>query len=338
MKQKYYIGVDVSKLKVDIALMDQSKQVLLEQVVKNEVKALKSFFTKILRRYKIDIEDLLVCCETTGIYNHPLGVSCSDLGIFLWVESALKIKKAASDLRGKSDRKDALRIAEYAIRYEDRRLRFVPKDEVTERLGDLLKARETLIEQRVAIENQLSESKAMHPETYKTLYNCYKTILKTLQRELSKIESQIDELTRKEPEVQQNIGLLTSIPGIGRQNALNFILFTNNFKGFESANHLACYAGVVPFPNQSGGTIKKDRVSKLANHKLKKLLHMAAMSCIRAHGDLKEYYIRKVKEGKNKMLVINALRNKLAHRMFAVIKRQTPYVNQISDPAILAGS
>jgi transposase len=131
---------------------------------------------------------------------------------------------------------------------------------------------------------------------------------------------------------------LTSIPGIGRQNALNFILFTNNFKDFHSANHLACYAGVVPFPNQSGGTIKKDRVSKLANHKLKKLLHMAAMSCIRAHGDLKEYYIRKVKEGKNKMLVINALRNKLAHRMFAVIKRQTPYVNQISDPAILAGS
>jgi transposase len=74
----------------------------------------------------------------------------------------------------------------------------------------------------------------------------------------------------------------------------------------------------VPFPNQSGVSIKRDRVSKLANQKLKKLLHMAAMSCIRAHGELKEYFIRKVKEGKNKMLVINAIRNKLVHRMFAV--------------------
>ncbi|MBK6525459.1 MAG: IS110 family transposase [Crocinitomicaceae bacterium] len=69
---------------------------------------------------------------------------------------------------------------------------------------------------------------------------------------------------------------------------------------FANPKHLACYAGVAPFPNESGTVIKRARVSKLANMKLKTLLHMAAMSCIRAKGDLKEYYIRKVKEGKTK--------------------------------------
>jgi len=338
MKQKYFIGVDVSKSKVDIAVLSSTKEVVSEMVVKNEEKALTRFFRMLFKRHNIGKDDILVCCETTGIYNHPLETCCTLGDIFLWVETALKIKKAASDLRGKSDKKDALRIAEYALRYEDKKHRFVPKDAATEKLGDLLKARDTLIEQRVALENQLSESKAMHPERYKTLQDCFKATLKTIGKELAKLEGEIDALIKKDESVKKNMELLTSIPGIGRQNALNFILHTNNFKNFESANHLACYAGVVPFPNQSGISIRKDRVSKLANHKLKKLLHMAAMACIRAHGELKAYYQRKVKEGKNKMSVINAMRNKLAHRIFAVIKRQTPYINPIGDPAIIAGS
>ncbi|MDN3693065.1 transposase [Chryseobacterium tructae] len=40
---------------------------------------------------------------------------------------------------------------------------------------------------------------------------------------------------------------MTSIPGIGTQCALNLIIITNNFKSFDNAKHLACYAGVVPF-------------------------------------------------------------------------------------------
>jgi len=101
MKQMYYIGVDVSKGKVDIAVLNSAKEVVLEQIIKNEVKALNRFFRVLIRKLKIENEDILVCCETTGIYNHPLEVSCAQLNIFLWVESAFKIKKAASDLEGK---------------------------------------------------------------------------------------------------------------------------------------------------------------------------------------------------------------------------------------------
>lgn len=54
---------------------------------------------------------------------------------------------------------------------------------------------------------------------------------------------------------------------------------------------------------------------------------MAAMSSVKVKGELKEYYIRKVAEGKNKMLVLNNLRNKLVERMFAVIKRKSEYVS-----------
>lgn len=127
--------------------------------------------------------------------------------------------------------------------------------------------------------------------------------------------------------MSKTVELLSSIPGIGRQTSLQFIVYTRNFTLFQNAKHLACYAGVAPFPNESGTLIKKARVSQLANKKLKKLLHLAAMASVKAKGDLKEYFIRKVQEGKNKMLVLNNVRNKLVSRMFAVIKRQSKYVS-----------
>lgn len=119
---------------------------------------------------------------------------------------------------------------------------------------------------------------------------------------------------------------MKSIPGIGQISALQFIVATNNFKNFESAKHLACYAGVVPFQNKSGTIIKRERISKMANQKIKMLLHLAAMSACRSDLELKAYFIRKVKEGKNKMSVLNAIRNKLVHRIMAVVTRQTPYI------------
>jgi hypothetical protein len=45
----------------------------------------------------------------------------------------------------------------------------------------------------------------------------------------------------------------------------------------------------------------------------------------RMKGELHDYYERKVAEGKNKMLILNAVRAKLVYRMFAVIKNDVPY-------------
>jgi hypothetical protein len=62
---------------------------------------------------------------------------------------------------------------------------------------------------------------------------------------------------------------------------------------------------------------------------MKRLLHMAAVSVLtKKDGELREYYDRKVSDGKNKMLVINVLRSKLVARMFAVIKHDKPYMPQ----------
>ena len=98
--------------------------------------------------------------------------------------------------------------------------------------------------------------------------------------------------------------------------------------GGEDWRKLACYCGVAPFKHQSGSSIKgKTKVSHIANKKMKSLLNMAALSAKRNDIEIKEYYERKVEEGKNKMSVLNAIRCKIISRAFAVIERETPFVN-----------
>jgi len=71
----------------------------------------------------------------------------------------------------------------------------------------------------------------------------------------------------------------------------------------------------------------RTRVSKMANMNMKKLLHLGAMSAIQCSEELKTFYNRKVDQGKNKMSVLNAVRNKLISRIFACIKNNRMYQN-----------
>lgn len=331
MIQKCFIGIDISKEKVDFACIDSNYKILFEKKICNSESKIRTLLVGTMRKLKLDREEILVCCEQTGIYNRNLERVCIEIGITLWVESAFKIKKTASSLRGKSDKMDAMRIADYARRYSDKQREYREPSLDNQKLKTLLNARETVIGEITRLTQQINESKDFDSTKYKLLKMCFDKPVKALKRQLAEIETEINLLIEACPEMQQNAKLLSSIPGIGRQNALAFIVYTENFKNFSNAKHLACYAGVAPFPNESGTIIKRARVSKLANLKLKSLLHMAAMSCIRAKGELKEYYIRKVLEGKNKMLVLNNVRNKLIERMFAVIKRQSAYVENYSD-------
>lgn len=328
MTQSYLIGVDVSKEKVDSALINDQIETLSEKEVTNTDQKLESYLKSVLKQFKIGPERLLVCCENTGIYSNPLKRVCHKLGINLWVEHAIKIKRASIDMRGKTDKKDALRIAEYACRYQDRAVMYEPESELVIALQHQIKVRQTLTDKRVAIENQLREARSHDKELFKALKAGYKAVLSSIKMSIKKAERTIQELSKQDQQVYTNQKLLKSIPGVGDQVAIQFIARTNNFKSFSSAKHMACYAGVVPFQNESGTIKRRPRVSKMADLKLKTLLQLAAMAAIRSKGELRDYYIRKTAEGKNKMSVLNAVRNKLVHRMFAVIKRQTPYIPQ----------
>ena len=129
-------------------------------------------------------------------------------------------------------------------------------------------------------------------------------------------------------ELKETYKLVTSVKGIGIQTALVMIVFTDNFTKFDNWRKFASYCGVAPFPYQSGTSIKgRTKVSHLANKKLKAIINMCAISAIQHSPEMKLYHKKRVLEGKSKMSTINIIRNKLIARVFAVVKRQTPYVD-----------
>ena len=105
------------------------------------------------------------------------------------------------------------------------------------------------------------------------------------------------------------------------------LVSTNNFTSFENGRKYACYAGIAPFEFTSGTSIRgKTRTSKFGNKTIKTLLNNGANSAIRYDKQIKKYYERKRGEGKEHKVVVNAVCCKLVNRIFAVIKRQSPYV------------
>lgn len=82
------------------------------------------------------------------------------------------------------------------------------------------------------------------------------------------------------------------------------------------------------FGYNHGSSIKgRTKVNHLADKKMKSLLQMCAMTSMKNDNQLKEYYNKKKAEGKNSMLILNNIRCKLISRVFAVINRETPYVD-----------
>ena len=63
---------------------------------------------------------------------------------------------------------------------------------------------------------------------------------------------------------------------------------------------------------------------------------MSALSAIRIEGELRDYYERKVKEGKSKMSVINAVRNKLLLRIYACVSQMRLYSQEYSPTCVAA--
>jgi transposase len=333
-KVKVFVGIDVSKETLDFAAFLPVKGIVYHSQCANSPSGAGRVLKELRKFCNVATDELLFCLEHTGSYCAPFLEFSGKLGLLVWQESAFKIRKTQA-LRGKSDKIDAGRIAEYAYRYKDKARLWVTEPQEIQRLRDLLALRERLM--RAVTMLAVPKGEAQDTGRKGAVADMKKfsdPAIKKLKAQVKDVEKELDSLTAANPEYETNMALVRSVPGVGRMTALSLILFTRNFTLFDDARKLACYCGVAPFEHSSGSSIRgRTKVSHYANKDLKKILHMAAMSAIQRNPDIKAYFIRKVEEGKNKMAVINAVRNKLIHCVMAIIKRQTPWVEKPSKVA-----
>jgi transposase len=327
MYYQNYVGIDVSKETLDVTILNREGMVEEQTIIGNTSSSLKKMLRVWAKKKQLLMEQVLFCLEPTGHYSNMTIAVLLEASLPVWVANPSDIKNSIGMQRGKNDRIDARRIAQYAFRFSDK-ARLVQPDEMHRlELQQLLTQRETFIKDKGKYVAQLNDYKGRIGEaSYAAISKANKQIIRQLEKALADIEQTLEKMISNIPQIKHQYELLKTIPGIGKVVAQTLVVFTNGFTRFNNARALACHAGVAPFEYTSGSSIRsKNRVSYRSNKRLKSLLHMAALAAVKTNGELKVYYERKVAEGKNKMSVLNAVRNKLIHRVFAVLKRNTEY-------------
>jgi len=327
-KFKIIIGIDISKNKLDVCVIENlnSKQHNYF-IVSNDKKGISSILKQV-QKCMVKNDEVLVCFETTGVYAMPLCYELQNMNINYAMVPAIEIKRAKGLVRGKSDKADASDIAHYAITHEHKLKCTVLPEVDLMKLKLLLAEREKLVKTITLFDSTKENDGFMDKDICKEVLKHNKKTITILKKQLVEIENIILTIIKNNEQIKAQYTLAQSVPGVGPQTAINLIVNTRCFVAFDNWRKFACYAGVAPFEYKSGTSIRgKTRVSHLANKKMKSLLNMAALSAKRHDKQLKDYYERKIKEGKNGMLVMNAIRCKIISRVFAAIKRETPYVD-----------
>lgn len=325
-KWKFFVGIDVSKSTWDLtvlSLTDRNFQYHLKTANSHEG------WDEVLvwlESKSVAGEDTLFCMESTGIYCHTLLSCLSAYEYSTWLENALRIKQSSGILRAKTDKQDSEMIANFARKnYEEVRL-YAPNRVKIDRLKNLMRIRENLMKHKNALLKPLKEQEELGIPLAGEYSSCLKNTFIGMDKDIAKVELRIKEIIESDERLKELHDLITSVVGVGTRTAVGLIVYTNEFENFTDARQLGCYCGVVPFAKESGTSVRgRTKVSKMCNHSLKSLLHLSALSAVRHDPELKSYYDKKKSEGKNAMSVLNAVRNKLVHRIMAVVKRKTPF-------------
>jgi transposase len=323
MKQCLIIGVDVSKATLDIFIKPLEKQMVLKNCIPGFKLLLKE-----LRSFLSAETEVLVVMEHTGLYSLRFESFLQTKGIGYCKLPALEIKRSLGVTRGKSDQVDARRIAAYGWLRRDVLTadRVIEKD--IQRVKMLTSLRSKLVKDRSGYICRLKEIKnAGICNQDDLLIITQKKMIEQLTKHIGEVECALKDHINNSVPIKTTSDLLQSIKGVGWIVAAYLISSTENFQKFKDPRKYLCYAGLAPFKNQSGTSINgRAKISHLADKRAKALLDRAACCAIQFDPELKAYYTRRVKEGKSKRNCINIIRAKIVMRAFAVIKRQTPFV------------
>ena len=328
MKIKQTIGIDVSKKTLDVFIYSVKKH----KCFKNEPQAFIALIDWVKTNNPFENTETLYAMEHTGLYSLGLSIYLTEQALPFVLIPGLALKKSLGLARGKDDKIDSCSIALFAYRRREELAPCQLPSTNLLKIRKLLSLRDKLVKQRAGYKTTLKETlRVMPDEKNQTYAIIHAQQISSLTESIKSVEKELLKIITSDNELSGQFLLITSIDGVGTQTALFMIAFTAGFSLFENSRKFASYAGIAPFPHQSGTSIRgRTRISCLGNMKFKSLLSNCATSAIMNNAEINAYYRRRINEGKDKMSTINVIRNKILGRIFAVVQRGTPYVNTMA--------
>jgi len=287
-----------------------------------------------LKEHNLRPENTVICMEATGVYGEGLAYFLSASGYTVAVEPPLNIARKFPVNASKTDWLDCQYIAEYACRYVDKLAFWQPRSDILEQVKVLLSTRQLFSVQITAHKNALHavNRKKVLSEVAKKVHE---NIIAQIVKHIAEIDAEIRRLIDSDPTFKKTLLLLITIPGIGVQLAAHLIIMMQQSL---DPRELASFAGIAPIQHESGTSIHSAPTSRhYGPPALRKLLYLAACSVRTHRKEFRQYFLRKVAEGKPGKLVLNNIQNKLLKIACAVVVSQKPFIpNYVSvNPLVL---
>jgi transposase len=312
-----YIGVDISKNDFLACLNELDKPIKFA----NNNLGLTKFFSY-LESNKYLKEETIIGLESTGSYGLPLAITGTRNNYTVKIINPIVTKAylGSSIRKVKTDKADAKVIRDCLVSGAGAEFRETPEETV---FKNLIRQRYFLV--KLKTELTLKQQDITLKEEY-------------LKLPISSINMELKEIIEKkiiflEQELEACLpaqqALLRSIPGVGKITAMTFATEIGDISKFSSAKKLVGFVGIDSKIRQSGTSLNiKGHISKRGNRIIRKTLYVAALTAIQRPSLFRDFYQKKLSEGKAKNVCIVAVMRKMIHVIYAVLKRQSPFVSK----------
>lgn len=309
-----YLGIDVGKADFHCAVLDGQKW------HRNSFPNTRKGFERLLiwlrnRR----IAAVHACMEATGGFSEALALYLSEHGHTVSIVNAFAVKAfGQSELsRTKTDKADAALIARYAAAMQP--APWEPPNAQERALRELVRRRSDLVVMCTQERNRLEAPGA------DVTKGSIQQAITFFQEQIARIDREIDELIKNDPDLRGKRELLESIPGIGEQTSAALLGEMPRLEQMRNAKAVVALAGLCPQQRQSGTSLASSRLTHIGRRPLRKLFFMPALAARRCNPHIQRFAARLEARGKTWLQIIVAVMRKLLVLAYGVLKSGRPF-------------
>jgi len=296
-------GIDVAKSFFDVNIYGQNKILHFDYVQEQIEKCVEQ------------LEDAnvgLIAMEATGGYELELAIALQTAGLAVSIINPRMIRDFARSQGqlAKTDKLDAKAIASYAAILEPPKTTTI--DAHTCKLRALVARRNQLIGMRTAENNRKEHLND------KAVAKSIEIVIKTLEKEIDKVNKKIDDHIDSMPELKRKAKILESAPGIGPATSSMLVSELPEI-GNCNKRQIAALVGTAPM-NRDSGTFRGKRMTGGGRKHVRARLFMPTLVAIRHNPQIRKFYQRLLDQGKRKMVAIVAAMRKMLIILNTMVK------------------
>ncbi|MEZ0369229.1 MAG: IS110 family transposase [Candidatus Sericytochromatia bacterium] len=316
MSEPLFIGIDVSKARLDVHCRPLNKAWAVPNTPKGRRKLLKQL---------IPLHPLRIVMEATGRFEQPLARLLAQADLTVVVTNPRRVKAFATCIgqNTKSDPIDARTIAQFAQAVEPEARQILTAEEIA--LQECTSYRRALVAEMAAHKNQL------HAHAVPVIQRSLKRLIAHLQKEIDRLEAFLLKHIAQDEARQAVLACVQSVPGVGKVTAITLVTELPEL-GQLSNRELSSLVGVAPF-NRDSGTMQGKRAIGLGRAPVRSALYMATLSAVRHEPGLKAFHDRLRAAGKPAKVVLTACIRKLVCLLNAMVRNNRPYQKHLRPTA-----